>query len=75
MGSGRDLFSQQINKPSTEGDFEATGCGEPGRKEGVQEVMKGLCLSRVSEVLLGKYNYPGIRVSPPILSEKNQNFW
>ena len=46
MGSGRDLFSQQINKPSTEGDFEATGCGEPVSRKGVQQVRKGLCHSR-----------------------------
>ena len=30
-------------------------------------------LSLVSEVLLGKYNYPGLRVSLSMLSEKNQD--
>ena len=40
-----NFFSQQINKPSTEGDFEATGCGEPAHREGVQQVRKGLCHS------------------------------
>ena len=45
---------------------------------------KGLCHSRgqgvapcdlslVSEVLLGKYNYPGFGVSSPMFSEKNQD--
>ena len=78
-----NFFSQQINKPSTEGDFEATGCGEPAHREGVQQVRKGLCHSRgqgvapcdlslVSEVLLGKYNYPGFGVSSPMFS-KNQD--
>ena len=41
-----NLFSQEINKPSTEGDFEAAGCGEPVHREGVQQVRKGLCHSR-----------------------------
>ena len=30
-------------------------------------------LSLVSEVLLGKYNYPGLRVSLSMFSEKNQD--
>ena len=30
-------------------------------------------LSLVSEVLLGKYNYPGCRVSSPMFPEKNQD--
>ena len=45
---------------------------------------KGLCHSRrqavvpcdpslVSEVLMGNYNYPGIRVSSPMFPEKNQD--
>ena len=45
-----NLFSQQINKPSTEGDFEATGCGEPVSRKGVQQVRKGLCHSRGQRV-------------------------
>ena len=30
-------------------------------------------LSLLSEVLLGKYNYPGFRVSSPVFPEKNQD--
>ena len=45
-----NFFSQQINKPSTEGDFEATGCGEPVSRKGVQQVRKGLCHSRGQRV-------------------------
>ena len=30
-------------------------------------------LSLVSDVLLGKYNYPELRVSSPMFSEKNQD--
>ena len=29
--------------------------------------------SVVSEVLMGNYNYPGIRVSSPMFPEKNQD--
>ena len=45
-----NFFSQQINKPSTEGDFEATGCGEPVSRKGVQQVRKGPCHSRGQRV-------------------------
>ena len=60
------------------------GFGEPALMEGVQQVRKGLTHSRgqavaacdlslVSEVLMGNYNYLGIRVSSPMLPEKNQD--
>ena len=53
-------------------------------KERVQQVRKGTqslqrteeapCdLSLVSEVLLGKYNYPGFRDSSPMFPDKNQD--
>ena len=56
----------------------------PSGRERVQQVNKGTLslqrmgvapcdLSLVSEVLLGKYNYPGCRVSSPIFPEKNQD--
>ena len=59
------------------------GYGEPALMEGVQQVRKGLTHSQgpavaachlclVSEVLMGNYNYPGIRVSSPMFPEKNQ---
>ena len=62
--------------------LESVGCGEPALRERAQQVIKGLChsqgqsvaacdLSLMSEVLLGKYNYPGIRVSSPMFPEKN----
>lgn len=60
------------------------GCGEIALRERVQQGIKGLCQSRgqavaacdlslVSEVLLGKYKYPGMRVSSPMFPEKNQD--
>ena len=56
----------------------------PSGRERVQQVNKGTLslqrmgvapcdLSLVSEVLLGKYNYPGCRVSSPMFPEKNQD--
>ena len=62
----------------------STGCSEPVLREGVQQVRKGLTHSRgqavapcdlslVSEVLLGKYNYLGVRISSPMFPEKNQD--
>ena len=80
----RIYFPNKSTSPPQKGDFEAAGCGEPVCREGVQQMRKGTqslqrteeapCdLSLVSEVLLGKYNYPGFRDSSPMFPEKNQD--
>ena len=75
-----ELFCQEINKPLHSKEIlKSSGCGEPASGSGSRRLGWGLCSSRgygvtrcdislVSEVLLGKHNYPGVRIATPIFS-------
>ena len=83
---GEELSSQQINRAlHSEEILKSSGCGESASGNACRRLGWGLCSSRgqgvtrcdtplVREMLPGKHNHLGIRISTPIFSWKEPGF-